>query len=155
MKLVSHYMKRKIVFFKPNDSIFDVAEVLSKKHISGGPVVQGKKVIGVISETNIIEYMKLNLSEARADTAEPHVLALLIANLAKDSLGIKKEVERLARIKVKDLMSTDIVSISSDNNILEAATIIEKNDIERLPVIDNGKLTGIITRADLLRALID
>jgi len=155
MKTVRDYMKKKVIFFKPNDSIFDAAQVLSKHHISGGPVVDGKKVVGVISETDIIEYMKLNIASRRVDTAEPHVLALLIASIARDRLGVKKELERLSKIQVKDLMSTHVVSISSDQNILEAATVIEKNDIERLPVIDNDKLVGIITRADLIRALID
>lgn len=155
MKLVKDYMRRKVIYFRPDDSIFDVAQILSKHHISGGPVVDGRKVVGVISETNIIEYMKLNISSTRVDIAEPHVLALLIASMTKDRLGVKKELERLSKIKVKDLMSKHVITISSDKNILEAATVLEENDIDRLPVIENGKVVGIITRADLIRALID
>jgi predicted transcriptional regulator len=56
MKLVKDYMKRKVIFFKPDNSIFEVAQTLSKCHISGAPVVEKNKVVGVISETNIIEY---------------------------------------------------------------------------------------------------
>ncbi len=155
MKLVKDYMKKKVIFFKPDNSIFDVAQILSKCHISGAPVVEKHKVVGVISETNIIEYMRLNISTKRADSAEPHILALLIASLAKDRMGIKNELERLSKIKVKDLMSKNVISICSKENILEAATVIEKNDVERLPVVDDGKLVGIITRADLIKALID
>lgn len=155
MKLVKDYMKRKVIYFKPDDSIFDVARVLSKHHISGGPVVENGKIVGVISETDIIEYMKLNISTRRVDIAEPHVLALLIANIAKDGLRIKKELERLSKIEVKDLMSKDVITISSNESILEAATLLEKNDIDRLPVVENNKMVGIITRADLIRALID
>ncbi len=155
MKLVKDYMKKKVIYFKPDDSIFDVAEILSKHHISGAPVVKKNKLVGVISETNIIEYMKMNISAVRPGSAEPHILTLLAVTLVKDGLGIKKELERLSRIKVKDLMSTNVVSISSDQNILEAATVLEKNDIERLPVVDDSKLVGIITRADLIKALID
>lgn len=154
MKLVKDYMRKKVVCFKPEDSIFKVAKVLSKPHISGAPVVKGRKVVGIISESDITKFMRLKLPESEIITHEPHVLTLLIISLLKDHLLFKKELQRIAKIKVKDLMCTHVISIKPDDSITEAATRMEKYDVNRLPVIDKGKLIGIITRADLLKALI-
>ena len=52
-------------------------------------------------------------------------------------------------------MSKDVVSIKSGESILDAATIMEKNDIRRLAVVDEDILVGIISKADLIRALIE
>ena len=155
MKSVKDYMRKKIIMFKPNDSIFKVAKMLSKHHISGAPVVKGKKVVGIISETDIIKYMDLKMPDGEMTAEEPHLLTILILSLVKDHFDFKKELQRIAQIKVKDLMSKDIVSIEPGNNIVEAATLLEKNKIDRLPVLQKNKLVGIISRADLIRALIE
>lgn len=156
MKLVKDYMKRKVITAKLTDSIFKIAKVLSKHHISGVPVVSKGKVVGIITETDIVKFMKLDLSKTHAElVAEPHTLSIVILTLIKDQLGIKKHLERMSKIKVKDFMTRDVISVSPNENILEAATILDQNHIDRLPVINRGKLIGIIARCDLIRALVD
>ena len=155
MKVVKKYMKKKVVHFRPEDSIFKVAKILSKHHISGAPVVKNRKVVGVISESDIIKFMRFNVPEGENATHEPHILTLLIISMVKDSIVFKKEIERISKILVKDLMSKDVISINPDENIIEAATMMEKFDVERLPVIKAGRLMGIIARSDLIRALIE
>lgn len=155
MKLVKDYMKKKVVYFKPDDSIFKVAKVLSKHHISGAPVVSKSKVVGVISETDLIKYMRLKLPGESPLTHEFHILSILMISMVKEHWEFRKEIEKMAKIKVRDLMSKDVISISPEENIIEAATMMEKNKIDRLPVIRSGRLVGIIARPDLLRALIE
>ncbi len=155
MKLVKDYMKTKVVYFRPEDSIFKVAKVLSKHHISGAPVVNNRKVVGVISETDLIKYMRLKLPQESAMAHEFHILSILLVSMVKNQLEFKKEIEKMAKIRVRDLMSKDVVSILPDESIIEAATVMEKNRIDRLPVINSGRLVGIIARPDLIRALIE
>ncbi|MEM5805214.1 MAG: CBS domain-containing protein [Candidatus Aenigmatarchaeota archaeon] len=155
MKKVKDYMHKKIICFKPEDSIFKVAKVLSKKHISGAPVVKNKKVIGMISETDIIKFLHINLPGNDTLTHEPHILSLLLMNLIRDRLKFKQEVKKISKVKVKDFMTKLVISISPEASLLEAAELMEKYDITRLPVIENGKLKGIISKSDLIRALID
>ncbi len=156
MKLVNDYMKRKVITVKPTDSIFKVAETLSEHHISGTPVVNKRKVVGVISEADIVKFMKLDLSKTHTELmAEPHALSVVILTLIKDQLGIKKHLEEMSKIQAKDLMSKEIISVSPNESILEAASILDHNHIERLPVINKGRLVGIISRSDLIRALVD
>jgi len=156
MKLVKDYMKRKVITVKPTDSIFKVAETLSSHHISGTPVVKKRKILGVITESDIIKFMKLDLSRTHTELmAEPHALSIVILALIKDQLGVKKHLEKMSKIQVKDFMTRDVISISPDENILEAANLLEENRIDRLPVIKKGRLVGIISRCDLIKALVD
>jgi len=156
MKLVKDYMKRKVITVKPIDSIFKVAETLSKHHISGAPVVNKRKVVGIITETDIVKFMKVDLSKTHTELmAEPHALSVVILTLIKDQLGVKKHLEKLSKIKVKDFMTKEVVSVLPNENILEAANLLDQHRVDRLPVIKKGKLVGIISRCDLIRALID
>ena len=155
MKLVKEYMNKNVISFKPEDSIFTVAEKFYKGHISGAPVVENDKVVGIISETDIIKFMRISIPENPEATAEPHLLTLLLVGLVKGRVALKKSLEKLAEIEVKDLMCNEIVSISSDQSIIDAATIMSKHKVNRLPVIDDNKLVGILSRADLIKALVD
>lgn len=155
MKLVKDYMNKEVIHFRPEDSIFTVAEKFYKNHISGAPVVENNEVVGVISETDIIKFMRISVPESSEATAEPHLLTLLLVGLVKGRIALKKSLEKLAEIEVKDLMCKEVVSISPDQSVIDAATIMSKNKVNRLPVIDNNRLIGIITRADLIKALID
>jgi CBS domain-containing protein len=155
MKLVKDYMEKEVIWFKPDDSIFTVAEKFYKNHISGAPVMDKDEVIGVISETDIIRFMRISIPATGEAVAEPHLLTLLLAGLVKGQIALKKELKRLAEVEVKDLMCDKVVSITSDKSVIEAATMICKHKVNRLPVIDDGKLVGMITRSDLIKALID
>ncbi|MBI1978903.1 MAG: CBS domain-containing protein [Candidatus Aenigmarchaeota archaeon] len=156
MKLVKDYMKSKVRKLRPTYSIFKAAEILSKYHISGAPVVRGNRVVGIITETDIIRFMKLDMSKTHSElAAEPHALSVLLLSLIKDHLDVKKHLEELSKIRVKDFMTKGIVSISPNESIIEAANLLEKHSIDRLPVIESGKLVGIISRCDLIRALVD
>lgn len=156
MKLVKDYMKRKVIKVKPTDSVFKVIKLLSKHHIAGVPVVDKKKTVGVITETDLIRFMKLDLEKRHSELmSEPHTLSIVMMSLIKDQLSVKKKLANLSRIKVKDFMSENVIFIDPDESIIEAANIFDKNHIDRLPVIDEGRLVGIITRCDLIRALLD
>lgn len=154
MKLVKDYMKRKVVYFKPSDSIFDAAKILSKRHISGAPVVKGGKVVGVISESDIIKFMKMKLPEADILTHEPHALTILVANFVREGINFIREIRKISKCTVEDFMSKEVISIGPDASILDAAEIMEKYHIDRLPVIEKGRLRGIIARIDLIKAML-
>lgn len=155
MKLVKHYMKKKVIYFSPKDSVFKVAKVLSEHNISGAPVVHEKKVVGVISEADIINFMRIKLPKVEGLAEEPHVLALIMANFVKTGIDFITEIKKISKIKVENFMSRDVLSINPDAEILEAAEIMAKHQVDRLLVVVNEKLIGIISRADLIRALLE
>jgi len=155
MKKVKDYMKKRVIYFSPEDSVFKTAKVLSKHNISGAPVVKNGKVVGVISDTDVIKFIRLKVPGQGILTHEPHMLTLLVMNLLKGQIDFKRELKRISKIKVKDIMCKDIISVSLEASILEAAELMEKYDVTRLPVIEKGKLRGIISKTDMIRALIE
>lgn len=159
MKKVKDFMNKKVVSFKPEDSIFDVAQTFAKIGISGAPVVSKGKVIGVISETDVVKFMSMRLSNALNSKSLPlQSLSMICFNFikaGKDHLTIKKDLERLSKTKVKNVMTKEAVSVKPDTNVFDAAAIMERHDVNRLPVVSGGKLVGIVARADLIKALVD
>lgn len=155
MKLVKNYMKRKVVHFSPKDSVFEAAKVFSKYNISGAPVVHRNKVVGVISEADIIKFLEIKLPRTENIAEEPHVLALLVANLVKEGIEFIREIKKISKTKVENFMTKEVLSIHPGAQILEAAQLMSQHNVNRLPVIENQRLVGNISRADLIRALLE
>ena len=101
MKLVKDYMSSNVKKVKPTDTIFKVAKLLSKYDISGAPVVSNGKVIGVISETDIMRFMKLDIHKTDVDiAAEPHVIGVVLIELLREKLMENTKLDKLKKIKV-------------------------------------------------------
>jgi CBS domain-containing protein len=162
MKKVKHYMRSDVLFVRPDFSVFDVAKVFSKNHISGAPVVERGRVTGMISISDITKFMSIRLVQSDVlsdlithDPSSMSIMLLALVKMGKDYADFKKELERMSHFRVKDMMSRTVVAVSPDAPLFEAAGLMDRYDVNRLPVIERNKLIGIITRADLLRALID
>jgi len=156
MKRVRDFMNSDVVCFTSNASVFEVAKVFSQKDISGAPVVEKDRVIGIISISDIVKFISMKL--AKTETSQIPSLSLLLLNFVKsgkDYLIFKKEIERISKTEIKSMMSKKVVSINPEASLFEAASVMEKNDVNRLPVIENDGLVGIIARADLIKALIE
>jgi CBS domain-containing protein len=81
---------------------------------------------------------------------------MMVAGFIKEEIAFIKELKKLSRNMVKDFMSKDVISVDPDATLIEVAEKLDKNKIDRLPVIDSkNRLVGLISRTDLLRALLD
>ena len=158
MKRVKDYMRSDVFFVRPNFTIFEVAKVLSKNNIGGAPVVERGRVIGMISISDITKFMSIHIPNSDIIAHDPNsvsIMLLSILKMGKDYRDFKKDLERISHFQVKDMMSRNVVAIAPDSPLFEAAGMMEKYDVNRLPVIEGSKLIGIITRGDLLRAFIE
>lgn len=156
MKKVRDFMNCNVICVSPEDSIFETAKIFSEKNISGAPVVKDGRILGVISISDIIRFISMKLQ--KTEISQIPSLSLLLFDFirsSKDYLTFKKEIGKISKTKVRNVMSTKVVCISPDASIIEAASLMEKNDVNRLPVVENEKLVGIIAREDLIKALIE
>ena len=139
--LVSEVMTRKVITFSPSDSFSKVIKLLLSHKISGAPVVNKKgKVVGVISEKDL--FYKLFPSEKKFYKDIKYYM---------NHENLVKESKKVYRLKVKNLMSRNIISVRSDDHILTACSLILIHNIRRLPVIDDGKLVGIVTTNNIYK----
>ncbi len=143
---VGEIMKRSVVTVRPGASLRDVAGLLVEHGISGVPVVDDSgAVLGVVSEADFL------IRERGIPDGRPRLLDRLFgrgASLAADELA------KLAAKTAGEAMTSPAVVVTADTAVREAARIMSERQINRLPVIDRDQLTGIVTRADIVRAFV-
>lgn len=144
---IGDIMSRKVVSARPEESFSDAVRKLSSKNITGMPVVSGGKVVGVVTQSDIIR--SLDVFSRINDASD----AAAVRKLLKDADVSKDAVRKVHNRKVKDIMSRKIVTVDEGKSIYEAAKLINKNSIDRLPVVSGGRLVGIVTKKDLIRAI--
>lgn len=134
-----------VVLARPDMSVQDAARMLVDYHISGMPVVDtGGKLVGMITEGDLLHRTEIGTEVKRR--ARWLDLVVSTRELAGEYV---KEHSRL----VSDVMSTNIVTATEDTPLAEIAELMEKHGIKRVPVLRDGKVTGLVSRADLVRAL--
>jgi CBS domain-containing protein len=133
----------------PEDTVEHVLRVLNDSELNGIPVVTaGGRCVGIITESDLI------MTGEDADLHLPHYFELFGGFVFLESLGhfedrLRKATAALAR----DLMTEDPVTIAPDASVKEAARKISRSKHNRLPVVEHGRLVGVVTRVDVLEAL--
>jgi CBS domain-containing protein len=133
-----------VISVKPNSSIKEVAKVFLERRISGAPVVDDKgTLVGIISEGDL-------LFRSEIGTERPHPYWFL--QLAQEERLAAEYVKAHART-VADVMTRKVVTALPDATLNEIAALLENNSIKRVPIVKNGQLVGIVSRANLIQAL--
>lgn len=146
-------MTKEVITLSPEESLHEAAKKLRENKISGAPVVDNNKVVGILSEADLLKAMEEEAPEFKTLLPSPLDILELPFRIKLSLDEATKKAERIAKLRVKDVMSRNAITITPDASISEAAKIMRERNINRLPVVDNGRLVGIITRADLLKAL--
>jgi len=151
---VDSVMKKPIVVNQNND-IRDVIKLFREHKISGAPVIDDdRNLVGIISESDIIKTLTTHDEKFNIVLPSPFDLIELPLKTTLKIEEFREDIEKALKTKVEDIMTKDVIVISPEASINEAAEVMTKNKIKRLPVIKNGELVGIITRGDLIEALI-
>jgi len=134
-------MTRNVITVKRSADLHEAARILSDNRISGMPVVDDdNRVIGVISQADLL---------VLAGMAREHTFKDILRNLLGEPAPARK-----AGNKVGDVMSFPPITSKAGDEIGDVAKIFDDRRIKRLPVVDDeGKLIGIISRADIVRAI--
>jgi CBS domain-containing protein len=138
---VKDVMVSEVTTVTPNASLKDVAAMLVERGISGVPVVGSvREVLGVVSEADIL------MKEREPSPRRSRLLGLV---------SEPENLDEVAKLKARtagDAMTAPAITIGPESSLTEAAGLMVDRGINRLPVVENGKLVGIVTRADLVRA---
>jgi len=142
MKL-EEIMVRSVKTVHIDDNLKNVAVIICTNHVSGVPVVDDEgKVVGIISEKDVIKAMYPDYAELHDDPVR-----------SRNFEDMEERYESLLVRKVADIMSPNVLSITSDAPILKAASIMILKKIRRLPIVDQGKLVGIVSQGDIHQAI--
>lgn len=130
---VGDRMSRPVISVPQDESINDVLAMFKKEHIRRAPVMNKGKLVGIVTETDL-----LNASPSDATTLSVWEMNYLIS-----------------KVKVKDVMSKKVITVDRDTPIEEAARIMADQKIGGLPVMDRGKVVGMITETDLFKVFLE
>ena len=139
-------MTSPVITASPTMTIQAVAKLLSDNRISGVPVVDDAtgQVLGMISEGDLMRRVETGTGREQRSWW----LDCLAGTRERASIYVKEHGHI-----VRDVMSEHVISIERDTPLKEIADILVRNRIKRVPVMEDGKLVGIVSRADLIRAL--
>lgn len=131
-------MSRDLVTFSPETALTDAIERLTDRHISGAPVLRGDRVVGVLTASDILEFVASNPA-ALADFGEP------------ENVG---DWNALAGHTVSEAMSGGpAATLSPDATVQEAADLMRSANIHRVFIVERERLVGVVSSLDVTRAL--
>lgn len=130
---VGERMSRPVISVSPDAPINDVLAMFKKEHIRRAPVIKEGKLVGIVSERDL-----LNASPSSVTTLSVWELNYLIS-----------------KVKVKNVMSKKVITVSKDTPIEEAARIMADKKIGGLPVVDGERVVGVITETDLFKVFLE
>jgi CBS domain-containing protein len=137
-------MTTNVITVDENASIQSAAKLMVEHGISAVPVVnRDKRVIGMVSEGDLLHRAETGTELRRSWWLE----------LASSTNKLAGEYIKSHSGKVKDVMTRDVLSVTEETPVADIAVLLETNRIKRVPVLRDGKLVGIVSRANLVRAL--
>jgi CBS domain-containing protein len=133
----------------PDTSVEDVVALLRQHELPGVPVVDGdERLLGIVTEADLV------LPDDQGDLHIPHYINLFGGTVFLEPLGrFEKRLRKAFASNATDMMTRDPDSVAPDTSIREAARLIHESGHNRLPVVENGRLVGVVTRVDVLGAL--
>jgi CBS domain-containing protein len=142
---VGDVMTRNVVSIRSDDRILKAARLMLQNRISGLPVVGAEgSLVGMVTEGDFLRRTEIDTNRRRPKWIE---FVLGPGRLAA-------EYTHASGRKIEDVMTQDPVTIGEDDSLATAVELMERERIKRLPVVRDGEIVGIISRANLVRALV-
>lgn len=136
------------ILLKREMSVKDAAEILTKNKIGGAPVVDDEgNIVGIVSERDLI----MRDVRLRYPTVI-HVLDSFIY-LPNPANQFNQDLRKAVGATVGDVMSTHVIAVDPGATIEDVATMMVDHKVDRLPVVEDGKPIGIITKADIVKTI--
>lgn len=144
---VRDLMTASVVSVAPEDQVTDVVRLMVGQNLSGVPVVdEQNRVLGMVTENDVVA--------KHAQVHLPTYIGFLGTIVPFGKHRTDEEMRRILAVCARDLMTDDVAVISPDISVDEAASIMVEQEVNPLPVVEKGRLVGIISHADIMRLLL-
>jgi CBS domain-containing protein len=150
---VEEVMTKKVITLKSSQTVSEAVGELAEHGISGAPVLDEEgKLVGMLTEQDIIGALKTR--SKHIEMVYPSLSVLSVAFVEKDD--IKETLEafgEIAATKIEDIMVRPPIYAEKGTDLAKVVELMSLRDINRLPVMESGKLVGIVSRADIIKGL--
>src|ERR1700751_1698414 len=140
-------MTTDVITVAPDTTVRALATLLAERGISGAPVVDSSgRLVGIISEGDLLHRAEIGTARRHRERRRSWWLDHFASDLAREYVKSHGRT-------VKDLMTRDVVTVTEDMDLGDVAALLEAKRIKRVPVMREGKVVGIISRANIVRAV--
>jgi len=142
---VKELMSSNVITIKKDTTIEEIAHILTENNISGVPVINdNNEILGMVSQKDLL-YKDVQ-------PRFPAVVELLGGLIfLKGVKHYNEELKKLVAMKAEDIMTRNVITVGEEDEVEAIAEIMVEKDVNRVPVVRDGKLTGIVSRADMVR----
>ena len=151
-RTVADLMQKKVLTIAPGKTLPELERALLRSRVGAMPVVERSgKMVGIVSRSDVVRQLCLerSLGEAMADAYRDQTDEAFVEKSRRDvAEAVGKRMEQLC---VRDVMIRDIVTVPPDLPVGKAAQLMLERRIHRLPVVESGKLVGIVSSLDFTR----
>ncbi len=146
--LAKDIMTKDVITVSPDTAVEEVASLLIDNKISGIPVVdENHQVIGVVTEKDLI----VKASELKV----PFYITLFDSIIfLENPIRFNNDLKKYVASEVKDAMTTKVAVVEEETPVTDVVSLMQKKRINRVPVVKNGRLVGIITRNDIIKSMV-
>jgi CBS domain-containing protein len=137
-------MTSQVVSVESDSTVSAVADLLVKHGISAVPVVDNGRLVGIVSEGDLVRRAEIG--------TEPHRRSWWL-NIFSDNASLASEYTKSHSVRIADVMTQTVATVAETTPLSEIADLLEKKRIKRVPVVRLGEVVGIVSRANLVRAL--
>ena len=143
--LAKRIMTRPVVVIAADASVYDAAEILLSSRITAAPVVDADgTMVGIVSEADLMHRPEIATVPGRS----------WLSRLLSDDAGLARDYVRSHSHRVADVMTRKVVTAAEMATLKEVAALMERHRVKRIPIVRDGRVVGIVSRANLLQGLL-
>lgn len=138
-------MSTNVISVPGETTIKEIAEILIEKKISGVPVIdEQENLIGIVTEGDLLR--------KEANPRTPRYFGILGAVIYYGGMEqYKEDFKKLAALKASEIMTTKVVTAAKETEVSDLANLMVNNNIKRIPITENAKVIGMVSRADIIK----
>jgi CBS domain-containing protein len=145
-------MNSEPVAIQATEAVSDAVRLLRTNEISGMPVLEGDRLAGVVSESDLLRMLSVEREGGLWLPSPLEVLEVPIRDLIRWE-KLQAGAEEAGMTRVSEVMTKKVFTVSPEDSIEKVASMMVRHRINRLPVLEEGKLVGIVTRGDIIAGL--
>ncbi|HEX2198733.1 MAG TPA: CBS domain-containing protein [Burkholderiales bacterium] len=138
-------MTTPVISVTPDTTVSEIAALLFERRISAVPVLEDGRLVGIVSEADLLHRHELG-TDCIAQSGSWWL------RLFSADRSIEEYIKSHAR-RARDIMTREVATVAPETSVAEVATVLERRAVKRVPVVEAGRLAGIVSRANLVQAL--
>ncbi|OKY78279.1 MAG: CBS domain containing protein [Candidatus Methanohalarchaeum thermophilum] len=151
---IKEIMNKDVITLRKDESIREAAKKLRKNNISGAPVLDDGSVVGIVSEADIIKAFREKDFSHELWLPTPFELIEIPIRELLEIREYKKLLKETGTEKIEDIMTENLYHVDPEDEIQEAAELMSKHEVNRVPVVKDDELIGIVAREDIISSMV-